>query len=216
MAPTVEREALIEQHNKLKMDIEAINAETRKLERANDYLRRQNANLRRVVEGRQASDAFSGDNGNTASGVPEASSGVYGAQDSGSTHVSRLVDVLSQAAAAGQVATDEILRRARSIADDFTNMLEPPDEAYHPDVGGSVLQSIIKQRNLQAGGSPSLSSNESMLDSASEPDNTAPDTFKIVHTGYPQEAPGKENGELRIDGFSPAAPSGGAGAATPT
>ncbi|GFE52995.1 WD G-beta repeat containing protein 65, putative [Babesia ovis] len=179
MAAAAERQALIKQHNKLKMELESINAEIRKVERANEYLRRQNTNMKQMLEG-------PGDNMTSC------------ANSNNGYKTSMFVEALSHAAAAGEAATEELLKHTRNIADDLAKsmMLFHQDRKARENgniVQENVMQNIIKQAEMMVTETPSLSCKESADESLSETDSV------IIDALYKPLATNRTESDLESD-----------------
>nr|BAN65313.1 hypothetical protein [Babesia bovis] len=144
MASATERQALIRQHKNLKRDLQSIHEEIRKLEHANEYLRRTNADMKLRLESTQECEEQSY-NGNAG-------------------YKLSIIGSLSQATAAVVAATTEIRKQTLNLIDDFTK-----EEHYFQENKNRrmdhVLQTILKRSEMMGPSTPSLSRKESEAES---------------------------------------------------
>ncbi|CDR97256.1 hypothetical protein BBBOND_0311590 [Babesia bigemina] len=198
MSVESEREALIRQHNKLKAEVESINNEIKKLERANEYLRQQNANMRRMVEQSQAM---------AAAMAPESSvhtsSGRYDDGDLVKTPEARgghFYQVVSDLTGNRDSVLGSYLKHVAGVADDFASKLHVTEGDYeHPPARESVLQHIYRRTDPAYMMVPSLSSRESGIDTSSEMGSPQVEPQYVERTGYFQEVTAAYGSDKRGD-----------------
>lgn len=160
MSVTAEREELIRQHLKVKKELDDIRAEIDRLEKANEYLRRQNQNMRQMLESRNP-------------GHPAASASTPTMGHPITRQKSRpilpsftlpntdfIMDTLSQATSLGDVATGDIFKQAMNMADDFAKRLQLyDDDNKGPDYDSFLQNLAASSRNH----SETLSCDESVV-----------------------------------------------------
>ncbi|GBE59298.1 cytochrome B6, putative [Babesia ovata] len=199
MSVESEREALIRQHNRLKDEVESINNEIRKLERANEYLRQQNANMRRMVEQSQSM---------AAAAAPDSSvhtaNGRYDDGDVSKTPEARggpFYQVVTDLASNGESMFGSYLKHVAGMANDFASKLQLTEDDYKfQSTRETVLQHMYRRNDPAYMMVPSLSSRESGIDTSSEMGSpVAGESHHVERTGYYQEVGAGYGADGRAD-----------------